>query len=42
MKDMFNFCMAPANATDLRLGAALLQFATKYRWGAREAGDELN
>ena len=31
VKDMFNFCMAPANATDLRLGAALLQFATKYR-----------
>ena len=33
VKDMFNFCMAPASASDLRLSAALLQFATKYRWG---------
>lgn len=34
VKDMFTFCMAPASATDLRLGAALLHFATKYRRGA--------
>lgn len=34
VKDMFNFCMAPASAADLRLSAALLQFATKYRCGA--------
>lgn len=32
VKDMFNFCMAPASASDLRLSAALLQFATKFRW----------
>ena len=34
VKDMFNFCMSPASAADLRLSAALLQFATKYRCGA--------
>ncbi|KAL4457773.1 hypothetical protein ABPG75_012638 [Micractinium tetrahymenae] len=33
VKDMFTFCMAPASATDLRLGAALLHFATKYSKG---------
>ncbi|KAI7846490.1 hypothetical protein COHA_000025 [Chlorella ohadii] len=33
VKDMFNFCMAPASASDLRLSAALLQFATKYSKG---------
>ncbi|PRW56167.1 ATP-dependent RNA helicase mitochondrial [Chlorella sorokiniana] len=33
VKDMFNFCMAPASAYDLRLSAALLQFATKYSKG---------
>ena len=32
IKDMFSFCMAPASASDPRLAAALLQFATKYRW----------
>ncbi len=31
---MYNFCMAPASATDLRLGAALLHFAGKYARGA--------
>lgn len=31
IKDMFSFCMAPASASDLRIGAALLNFATKYR-----------
>ena len=35
VKDMFSFCMAPASASDLRLAAALLQFATKFRWGGR-------
>ena len=33
IRDMFSFCMAPASATDPKLGAALLHFATKYRWG---------
>ncbi len=39
VKDMFNFCMAPASASDLRLSAALLQFATKYRWGSGWGGN---
>lgn len=34
VKDMFSFCMAPASASDLRLAAALLHFATKYRCAA--------
>ncbi|KAL4858025.1 DExH-box ATP-dependent RNA helicase DExH18 [Chlorella vulgaris] len=33
IKDMFSFCMAPASASDLRIGAALLNFATKYSKG---------
>lgn len=33
VKDMFSFCMAPASASDLRLAAALLHFATKYSKG---------
>ncbi|PSC71656.1 ATP-dependent RNA helicase mitochondrial [Micractinium conductrix] len=33
IRDMFSFCMAPASATDPKLGAALLHFATKYSKG---------
>ncbi len=30
LKDRYDFCMAPANASDPRMAAALLQFATRY------------
>ena len=34
LRDMYNFCMAPASARDPRLAAALLHFAEKYGRGA--------
>ena len=33
IKDMYSFCMAPASSTDLRIQAAMLQFASRYARG---------
>ena len=33
IKDMYSFCMAPASSNDLRIQAAMWQFASRYRRG---------